>query len=37
MSCSFHLVTIKGGLVTMGSSLCTCLPWSEDQKYLKIR
>ena len=26
MSCSFHLGTIKGGLVTMGSSLCTCLP-----------
>ena len=37
MSCSFHLGTIKGGLVTMGSSLCTFLPWSEDQKYLKIR
>ena len=37
MSCSFHLGTIKGGLVTMGSSLCACLQWSEDQKYLKIR
>ena len=37
MSCSFHLGTIKGGLVTMGSSLCACLPWNEDQKYLRIR
>ena len=37
MSCSFHLGIINGGLVTMGSSLCACLPRSEDQKYLKIR
>ena len=37
MSCSFHLGTKKGGLVTMGSSIRACLPWGEDQKPLKIR
>ena len=37
MSCSFQVGTIIGGLITMGSSLCACLPWGEDQKHLKIR
>ena len=31
MSCSFHLGPIKGGLVTIGSSVYTCWRWGEDQ------